>query len=76
MSFQLDQSQMYELKTRIDEVKKMANMKYLKDISKIIVPNRQGIKRINSLTEEQYLELTQYLDNVEEKYKSQDFFEN
>ena len=73
MSFQLDQSQMYELKTRIDEVKKLDNMKYLSDISKIIVPNRQGIKRLNSLSEEQYLELTQYLDNVEEKYKN-DFF--
>ena len=59
MSFQLDQSQMYELKTRIDEVKKLDNMKYLSDISKIIVPNKQGIKRINSLTEEQFLELTE-----------------
>ena len=69
MTFKLTQAQLYEIKTRIEDIKKLDNMKYLNDISKIINPDNKGIKLLNSLTENQYLELVQYIENVEAKYK-------
>ena len=65
----LTQAELYDIRTRIEDVVKLKNQKYIDDIGRIINVNKQGIRRLNTLTVNEYLELVQYLDNVESKQK-------
>lgn len=64
----LDVEKMVELKDRIEGLKNLDNgEKYLEIISKMIKPNKQGLRNIRSLDASTILELYQFLDNIEAK---------